>query len=131
MSQFPPPNQPAFPPSNNPYSNPAPRYPSEPPSHFQPTGPDGLAIASLVCGIISLVFVCFMYVGIPVGLAGIICGSLSKTRGGVRTAGIVCSIIGMCLMLTLLVLSLLAVIGVGAAGAAGAAGAPAGPPIGP
>lgn len=63
----------------------------------------GTATASLVLGIISLVF-CWMYLasflGIITGIVGIICASNSYKAGntsGVQKAGLVCSIIGLSL----------------------------------
>lgn len=52
----------------------------------------GLAIASLVCGIIS-----FFCCGVPCGIAAVICGFLARNKGstsGMATAGIVCGIAG-------------------------------------
>lgn len=65
----------------------------------------GSAIASLVLGILSILFwfsFSFLSVGGPLlglisGIAGIICASLSSKQGnrsGLRTAGFVCSLIG-------------------------------------
>lgn len=52
----------------------------------------GFAIASLICGIVSLF--CF---AIITGVLGIVFGSVAKGkgfRGGMATAGIVCGVIG-------------------------------------
>lgn len=61
----------------------------------------GLAIASLVLGIIALVC-CFVgegaIVSVVLGIVGIVLASKSKKEGftsGVRTAGFVCSLIGL------------------------------------
>ena len=59
-----------------------------------------LATASLVCGILSLVFIFFGYgalLGIVAGIAAIICAVNSKKQGfesGMRKAGFVLGIIG-------------------------------------
>lgn len=61
---------------------------------------NGLAIASLVLGILSLLFIFFGYgalLGILFGIAGIITGIMSRkeSSSGMATAGIVMSIIGL------------------------------------
>lgn len=92
----------------------APMPPQAPPTSFQPqpqaivamSSPAGknLAIASLVCGIVGVLcsliisyFInLFSIVGLLVGVAGIVCAVQAKKRGavgGMRTAGLVCSII--------------------------------------
>ena len=59
-----------------------------------------LATASLVCGILSLVFIFFGYgalLGIIAGIAAIICAVNAKKKGfdsGMRKAGFVMGIIG-------------------------------------
>lgn len=57
---------------------------------------NGLAIASLVLGILSLLFIGF---GILFGIAGIITGIMSRKEhlSGMATAGIIMSIIGLVL----------------------------------
>ncbi len=67
------------------------------PVQVQPTSSKGkgLAIASLVCGICALVFMCCCtYIGIALGIAAIICGALSKNdegkKSGMAIAGIIC-----------------------------------------
>lgn len=52
----------------------------------------GLAIAGMVCGIVS--FFCF---GFITGLLGVIFGAVAKSKGcksGMATAGIVCGVLG-------------------------------------
>lgn len=73
-----------------------------------PQNPDGLAVTSLVLGILGLVsnpvlFCICAPVGFPLPLVGLCCGLLSKHRGPVRTAGIICSAVAL----------LLAVVGLG------------------
>ncbi|MBQ1902441.1 MAG: DUF4190 domain-containing protein [Lachnospiraceae bacterium] len=60
----------------------------------------GLAVASLVLGIVSIVFWFFgagSIVGLISGVIGLVCASSAKkrgTEGGIQTAGFVCSLIG-------------------------------------
>lgn len=72
-------------------------------SYEQPVSPDPkkadtLAIVSLVLGIAAIVFgCCVTYLGIALGVGGIICSVMSKNKSGksgLGTAGLVCSIIG-------------------------------------
>lgn len=61
----------------------------------------GLAIAGMVCGILS--FFCFAWI---LGTLGIIFGGVAKSKGcnsGMATAGIVCGAIGIALWLLMLV----------------------------
>ena len=98
------------------------QYPASASTSAKPA--DGLAIASMICGILGLVGMCGYGVGILPAIAGLICGLMSKTKGGIRTTGIVCSsiAIGLCL-LAIVVVILIFVVGVGAA-AAGAGSHP-------
>ena len=61
-----------------------------------------MAVASLILGIISIVisfFSAFGWVGVIVGIFGIIFGAVNKNeaKAGVAKGGIVCSIIGVVL----------------------------------
>ena len=61
----------------------------------------GLAIASLVCGIVS-----FFWAGIVLGILALIFGGVAKSKGykgGMATAGIVLGIIGLALYIILFV----------------------------
>jgi hypothetical protein len=89
-----------------------------------PRPADGLAIASMVCGIIGLLFFCVKGCVIPVAIAGLICGLMSKTPGSIRTTGIVCSSIAIALCLVILVLVVMGIALFGAAAAAGAGSHP-------
>lgn len=77
----------------------------------------GLSIASMVLGIISLVFFCFVYICIPCGLISIILGGVAlatkKAGKGMAIAGLVCSIIGIAIYVICLLVgaSLLASMG--------------------
>jgi len=92
-------------PPANPYNTP-PRYPGDPTQgqgpNFRPVS--GPAVASLVCGALSLMLVvtpCCGVVSIPLALAGGICGvvGLTQTNSGERTGrgiaigGIICSVL--------------------------------------
>ena len=61
----------------------------------------GLAIASMVLGIVSLVLFCIWWISIPAGVIGLILAgvSLATKKGGkgMAIAGLVCSIIGIAL----------------------------------
>lgn len=62
---------------------------------------NGLAIAGMVCGIVSL----FCY-GFILGILGIVFGAVAKSKGnkgGMATAGIVCGVIGAGLWLLLII----------------------------
>jgi hypothetical protein len=107
MSQLPPP------PPSDPYQAPI--------AYMQPK-PKGLAIASMVLGIISLVavlFFCCTYllngiIVIPCGVLAIILGMIGRGQiksgeaegGGMATAGIVCGIVGVALWVLLLVMAI-------------------------
>lgn len=62
-------------------------------------GGSGLAIASLICGIVSILgFCCCTPIGILCGIAGVVCGILSKKNGGngagMALAGIITGAVG-------------------------------------
>lgn len=83
---------------------------------------DGLAIASLVCGIVGLVGTCIYGFGVIPAIAGLICGLKSQTKGGIRTAGIICSSIalGLCVVAILLLILGVGLMALGAASNSGA-----------
>ena len=69
----------------------------QPVAPAQPQKTDTLAIVSLILGIAAIIFgCCVTYVGIALGIGGIICSVMSKKKqkSGMATAGLVCSIIG-------------------------------------
>ena len=70
--------------------------PNQPPKHHS-----GFAIASFVCGLLSLVLCCTGILGIPAGALSILFAVLSKRKGealsGMSIAGIVTSAIGILL----------------------------------
>lgn len=69
-------------------------------------GADGMAIAALVLGILSLPLVCCWWAGLPLAALSIIFGSLgmkSRDQSGLATAGLVLGIISACLVAFLFV----------------------------
>lgn len=81
-----------------------------PPQYQQPYQPQpivpgkGMSIASLVLGIVAIVFCCAFYISIPCGVAGLILGIIGNNKSkqfgiknGIAVAGIVCSAIGLAL----------------------------------
>ena len=78
---------------NNSYEQPGYQQPSSP----EPQKTDTLAIVSLILGIGAILMgCCITYLGIALGIGGIICSVMSKKKqkSGLATAGMVCSIIG-------------------------------------
>lgn len=65
-------------------------------NYSQGEGTPGLAIGSLVLGIISILFCCCWGCGILFAIPGIIMGvsANKKIKTGVGTAGIICSVVG-------------------------------------
>jgi len=57
----------------------------------------GMAIASMVLGIVSLVIFCFWYIAVPCAIVGVVLGAVSlkrKAHGkGMAVAGVVTSLI--------------------------------------
>ena len=71
--------------------------PVMPPTVPQSQGPNGLQIAGLVLGIISIVACCCYGVGgLIFGVAGLVCSIMGnkENKHGVGTGGLVCSVIG-------------------------------------
>lgn len=78
-------------------------------------GGKGMAIASMVLGIISIVLCCLWYVGPVAGIIAIVLGIVHNKKNGkcgMAVAGIVCGIVGIVLTVALLIFA--AVIGVAA-----------------
>lgn len=74
----------------------------------------GMAIASLVLGIVSVVFCCAWYLAIPAAIVGLVLGIKANkvVKTGLGTAGIVLSIIG--LIVAVIWVIVVVIIGVGA-----------------
>lgn len=70
---------------------------------------DALAIVSLVAGILAIVMACCVtYVGIVLGIVGIVCAVMSKKnngKSGMATAGLICSIVGIVLAIIMIILA--------------------------
>ena len=67
----------------------------------------GMAIASMVLGIVSIPGICFWIVGLPCAIVGLILGILYNKKNEhspMATAGIVCSIIAIALLVLVLIL---------------------------
>ena len=80
---------------------------------------NGLAVASLVLGLISVVLMCFWYLAIPCGILAIVFGVIGRTNaragapnGGMATAGLILGIFGLAWPL-LIVAGCLAILGIG------------------
>ena len=90
-----------------------------PPPGMGPMGPQqsvssGLAIAGLVCGILSIPGICCCGGGIPFGIAGAVMGGIAMSKaksspethggGGMGLAGMICGIIGAVLSVVYLII---------------------------
>ena len=90
--------------SSEPYRTPSAAPSVQPVSYGQPPS-QGLAIASLICGIVSLIGCCIWFVTLPLGLVAMVLGfvALSKVKSdparyagkGMARAGIVTGILGL------------------------------------
>ena len=69
------------------------------------------AITSLVLGIVSIPFICCTWIGLIIGIAGLVFGILSITRKenakGMAIAGIVCSSIAIVVIVIILIIAAL------------------------
>jgi len=80
---------------------PASQYPGGPHGQYQPQPTVGLALASMICGIIAIITTC-IYISIFPGIAAIICGHKSKNKSqsegrpisGMALAGLIMGYIG-------------------------------------
>jgi hypothetical protein len=74
----------------------------------QPQVGKGLAIASMVCGILSLVLCCFDVLALILSIAAIVLGIISKKKTengkGMALAGIITGAIGLVIALALLII---------------------------
>jgi hypothetical protein len=95
-------------------AQPQPQQP--PPSAVPVPQTNGLAVAGLVCGIIGLVFFWTFWLGIILGILGVIFGAigLSRARAGVGVgrgmglAGVICG--GLAILFTILWVALIAAV---------------------
>ena len=73
-------------------------------------GGQGMAIASMILGIVSIVLCCAWYISLICAVAGIVLGVLHNKKGaksGMDTAGIVCSVIGIVLTVAVWILAVI------------------------
>jgi len=69
----------------------------------------GLAITSLVLGILSIVLCCYWFIGGPAGIAALITGLQARKRGvanGMALTGIITGVIGIVLAIIAVILTL-------------------------
>ena len=85
------------------------------PTNGTSTPGKGLGIASMILGIVVLVLLCVYYISLPCAITGLVLGIISMKKAkavgashGMATAGIICSAIGLGL---LVIFFLLAIIG--------------------
>lgn len=71
----------------------------------------GLGIASMVCGIVAIVLFCIWYLSIPCAIVSVIMGAVSISKAkeagmknGMATAGIVCSVISLALVILFIII---------------------------
>ena len=83
-----------------------------PPVHYQTGSPQqsqGVAIASLICGLVSILTFCMWFLSVPLGIIAVVLGVLARgkaARGeaggaGLAKAGLICGSIGIVLSLLL------------------------------
>lgn len=83
---------------------------------FKGNDSKGMAIASMILGIVSIVLCCIWYISLIAGIVGIVLGIMhnrKNEKSGMATAGIICSVIGIILTIAILIL---AAIGIAAMG---------------
>jgi Na+/H+-dicarboxylate symporter len=88
--------------------------PGGPVGYGAPQPSQGLAIASMVCGIASIVLFCVWWLSIPLAIAAVICGILARgkiARGeaagaGMAKAGLITGIIGAVLAILFVILAI-------------------------
>jgi hypothetical protein len=86
-------------------------YPNGPP-------PAGLAIASMICGIVSLVLICIYAISIPCAIVAITLGLVAKSQirrgvasgNGMATAGIICGAVNLLIVTVLIAAALVVMI---------------------
>ena len=75
----------------------------------QPSGNRGMAIASLVVGILSILCCCCVYLSVILGIVGIVLAVLSRPKDGkfegVAMGGLICSIVGLVLGVILIIVN--------------------------
>lgn len=74
------------------------------------TNKHGYAVASLVLGILSIVFCCCWYLGLILGVVGLVLAIVAKKNGndeGICKAGLVLSIIGVAISAVFMILGII------------------------
>ncbi|KAB1946852.1 DUF4190 domain-containing protein [Micromonospora sp. ALFpr18c] len=93
----------------------APTYPNA--GYPQAQGQNNtLGLVSMILGIASIPLVCCLYLGIPVGIAGVVTGYLARQKvaqgqasnAGQAKAGLICGAVGVGLGILLIILSIVA-----------------------
>ncbi len=72
----------------------------------QPELPKGMAIASMVCGICSIPFLCIWYLAIPAAIVAVVLGFIARAKAkrgeaagsGMAMAGIICGSVALLLV---------------------------------
>jgi hypothetical protein len=85
-----------------------PPFPSDVPAMARRPG-NGMAIAALVLGVVSLALFCVVYVSLPCAILAIVFGIMARGKaragasgGGMATAGLICGVIGICVFVIML-----------------------------
>lgn len=75
----------------------------------EPKKSSGLAIASMVCGILSIVLCCIWYLSVVLAIVAVVLGIVSNVKGmggrGMAIAGIVTGVVGVVLSIGLIILA--------------------------
>ena len=109
-------NEQAQQPQQNPYQQNAYQDPGQgnysaygAPQDAQPPKANGLQIAGLVLGILSIVIGCCGWYGLIFSIAGIVCSVLGNkdNTSGVGKAGLICSIIGIVIAVLITILGII------------------------
>ncbi|HOV40538.1 MAG TPA: DUF4190 domain-containing protein [Oscillospiraceae bacterium] len=103
--------------TENSYSQSSYQQPAQQYNYYQqpgnPPAKSGLSIASMVLGILSILFFCIPYISIPLAIVGLILGiiSLVKKQGGkgMAIAGVICSAIGFVIGIIIIIMAIAAV----------------------
>lgn len=89
-----------------------------PPAGYQPPGSNqsvGLAVASMVLGILSIILFCLWFVSIPLGIVAVILGFIAKGKAdrgeaggkGLALTGMICGAIGLLIAIGILLFALI------------------------
>lgn len=80
----------------------------DPKNKNQPEQGSGMAIASMVLGILSIITFLIFFISIPLGILAIVFGVIAnkKQKNGMATAGLVTGIVGIALSLIIIGLAL-------------------------